>query len=68
MFPSPTVGVFPTQAFDWRTAYADNNQQSIKEEETFPSDFSFFTRENKVEHAPSNRTSSEVISFVWSDC
>jgi hypothetical protein len=68
MFPSPTVGVFPTQAFDWRSAYADNHQQSIKEEEKLPSDFSFMTQENKIQHAPSNQTSSEVILFVWSGC
>lgn len=46
-FPSPTVGVFPTHVFDWRSAYANNDQQNVKEEENLLGDFSFKTQENK---------------------
>jgi WRKY transcription factor 33 len=57
MFPSPTVGVFPTQSFNWRSAY---DHQSIKQEQKLPSDFSFITEKNKLQHAPaSNHTSSD---------
>jgi len=65
MFPSPTVGVFPTHAFDWRSAYANNDQQNVKEEENLLGDFSFKTQENKrVEHPPSNQTSTEEPAYL----
>ncbi|KAJ3684114.1 hypothetical protein LUZ61_013278 [Rhynchospora tenuis] len=65
VFPSPTVGVFPTQDFDWRSIYANNDQQTIKEEEKLPGDFSFQTQENGGgEPALSNQTSSEEPAYL----
>ncbi|XP_008809977.2 WRKY transcription factor WRKY24-like [Phoenix dactylifera] len=40
IFPSPTTGTFPSQAFNWRST-SGNPQQGVKEEDRAYSDFSF---------------------------
>ncbi|KAJ3680901.1 hypothetical protein LUZ60_015390 [Juncus effusus] len=64
LFPSPTVGVYPNQGFDWGSAFGNNEEQSIKKEEpfSFSNEFSFKPQENeRITQALSFQSSSEEI-------
>ncbi|XP_023519407.1 WRKY transcription factor WRKY24-like [Cucurbita pepo subsp. pepo] len=62
--PSPTTGSFPSQSLNWKSNYG-YNQQSIKEENKYLSNFSFQTQSSKP--PPSSfQPSSTTAPMNWS--